>query len=102
MKRSIIVLLGAATAMLVASSASAQQAVCGDRNEIITRLEQGYKESNTGLGLSASGGVVELYTSEKGTWTLMLTQPNGVSCLIAAGDHWEHVDNQETASRPVY
>lgn len=102
MKRSIIVLLGAALATLLAAPASAQQAVCGDRNEIISRLENGYEEANTGLGLSANGGVVELYTSKKGTWTLMLTQPNGVSCLIAAGDNWEHVEGQETASRPVY
>jgi len=27
--------------------------------------------------------------STEGTWTLVITQPNGVSCLIAAGQDWE-------------
>jgi hypothetical protein len=102
MKRSIVLLGGLAIASALFSPASAQQAVCGDRNEIVARLENGYQESTSGVGLSATGGLVELYTSEKGTWTLMLTQPNGVSCLIAAGDNWEHVDSPKTASQPIY
>jgi hypothetical protein len=36
-----------------------------------------------------NGNIVELFTSEKGSWTLLLTLPTGVSCLIAAGDNWE-------------
>lgn len=102
MKRSTLLLLGFGIASIMSSPASAQQAVCGDRDEIIARLQSGYQESTTGVGLSATGGLVELYTSEKGTWTLMLTQPNGVSCLIAAGDNWENVDSPKTASQPVY
>jgi len=102
MKRSMMLLCGLAITFVMFSPASAQQAVCGDRNEIVARLESGYQESTSGLGLSATGGLVELYTSEKGTWTLMLTQPNGVSCLIAAGDNWENVDSAKTASQPIY
>ncbi|UCH74032.1 MAG: hypothetical protein JSU82_17225 [Rhodospirillales bacterium] len=102
MMRSVILLGGLAVASFMCSPAIAQQAVCGDRDEIVARLESGYQESTTGIGLSASGGLVELYTSEKGTWTLMLSQPNGVSCLMAAGDNWEQVDRAKTASQPVY
>ncbi len=67
------------------------QAVCGDRAEIIARLESAYQEKASAIGLAGNGGVVELYTSDKGSWTLLLTQTNGVSCLIAAGDSWETV-----------
>ena len=102
MKRSIMLLGVLAITSVMLSPASAQQAVCGDRNEIVARLESGYQESTTGVGLSATGGLIELYTSEKGTWTLMLTQPNGVSCLIAAGDNWEQVDRPKAASQPIY
>ena len=65
------------------------QAVCGDRDEIVSRLEAAYQEKASAVGMAGNGGVVELYTSEKGSWTLLLTQPTGVSCLIAAGDNWE-------------
>ncbi len=102
MKSSTVFLGGLVIASALFSPAGAQQTVCGDRNEIVSRLEQGYQEQTTGVGLSATGGLVELYTSEKGTWTLMLTQPNGVTCLIAAGDNWEHVDSPKSASQPVY
>lgn len=58
---------------------------------IIARLHTGYHESISALGLSATGGVMELYTSEDGTWTLILTQPNGMSCLVAVGEGWQDI-----------
>lgn len=65
------------------------QPLCGDRDDIVSRLDNGYQEHVTALGISGTGGVVELFTSEKGSWTLLMTHPGGVSCLIAAGDSWE-------------
>ena len=49
--------------------------------------------------MAGNGGVIELYTSEKGSWTLLLTQPTGVSCLIAAGDNWETMPEPKPAPR---
>ncbi len=98
MKHFILGLTGAVMAIMVATPASAQ-AVCGDRNEIVARLESGYQEKSSAMGVSTNGGLVELYTSEKGTWTLMLTQPNGTSCLIAAGNNWESLSDPKSASQ---
>ena len=98
MKRFMILLLGAAVAPLLASPASAQ-AVCGDRSEIVSRLETAYQEKASAIGLAGNGGIVEVYTSEKGSWTILLTQPTGVSCLIAAGDNWEDVPKPQSAKR---
>lgn len=67
------------------------QTVCGDRDEIVARLQSGYQERASAIGLSGNGGVVELWKSEKGSWTLLLTRPGGVSCLMAAGEHWQAV-----------
>ena len=58
---------------------------------IIARLHTGYQEFMSALGLSTTGGVMELYTSKEGTWTLILTQPNGMSCLIAVGEGWQDI-----------
>ena len=42
------------------------------------------------MGLSNNGGVVEILTSPEGdTWTIIITMPNGLSFLIAAGENWE-------------
>lgn len=101
MKRSLVVMLCAMAAPFAAAPAGAQ-ALCGDRDEIVSRLETGYKESASALGIAGTGGVVELYTSEKGSWTLLLTQPNGVSCLLAAGESWETLPDAKPASQKAY
>ena len=91
------------TAALVAAfswPAYAQQAVCGARDEIVSRLENGYQETASGAGPIVGGGaVIELYTSDAGTWTLVLTQPNGVSCLIAVGKNWETLKPKPTGPK---
>ncbi|MDH5410826.1 MAG: hypothetical protein OEY16_05510 [Alphaproteobacteria bacterium] len=99
MKRFILALIGISSIALMASPASSEENVCGKRNDIISRLENGYQEFNSAMGVSTNGSLVELYTSENGTWTLMLTRPDGVSCLIAAGQNWEAFDAVTPASQ---
>ena len=66
------------------------QTMCGNRTDVLGKLSNGYSENATAMGLSSNGGVVEVLTSPKGnTWTIIITMPNGVSCLIAAGESWE-------------
>jgi hypothetical protein len=80
----------AAALALLASPASAQQpTACGDRDEVLGTLKGQYKEIPTGFGMTVGGQVIELLTSEEGSWTLLLSMPNGRSCLIGAGEGWE-------------
>ena len=43
------------------------------------------------MGVTASGRVLEVVVSEEGTWTIIITMPNGLACGIASGDSWEAV-----------
>ena len=99
MKRFMIALIGVSFTALLAAPATSAENICGKRDEIVSRLESGYQEYNSAMGMSTNGGLVELYTSENGTWTLMLSQPNGVSCLIAAGENWESFKLPKSASQ---
>ncbi len=66
------------------------QATCDQRLNIIGRLSGSYAETPKAMGIADNGGVVELLTSTDGaTWTFVITFPNGVSCLISSGRHWE-------------
>ena len=39
---------------------------------------------------SPDDGLVEVYASEEtGTWTILMTRPDGTTCLLAAGQRWE-------------
>jgi len=75
--------------LLCAPQAMAEQA-CADRAEVVNRLERNFGETRQSMGLNAQTGVVEVYASDQtGTWTIVLTRPDGVSCLIASGEMWE-------------
>lgn len=44
---------------------------------------------------------MELFTNNKtGSWTVLITQPNGMSCIAASGESWEQMppgeDGDET------
>ena len=66
----------------------AQPATCADRHEVLAQLKARFDETPVEAGLTDQGEIVELTTSENGTWTLMLSFPNGRSCLISSGENW--------------
>jgi hypothetical protein len=35
--------------------------------------------------------VMEIYTSPEGTWTVLVTDTSGKSCITAAGENWQEV-----------
>lgn len=63
--------------------------VCGERSEVIKTLAKAYKENPTAMGLAAGGGMLEVFSSPAGSWTILVTQPTGTSCIVAAGEEWE-------------
>lgn len=80
----------AAAAMAAPGGAIAQSAKCGARDAIVKRLQNNYGEARTGAGLSNSNSMIEIFASEEtGTWTILITRPDGQSCLVAAGDSWQ-------------
>jgi hypothetical protein len=88
--------LVAISAMPVAAASPAAKAtgspLCASRPEILKQLSDRFKEAPVALGLAKNGSVIEVLTSEDGqTWTIMVSQPNGSSCLVAVGEGWEEL-----------
>jgi len=55
----------------------------------LQQLSKAYGEQVAGRGLSADGQkMIELFTSESGSWTLVITDVSGRSCMLASGDVW--------------
>ena len=82
---------------LLAPAALAQP-VCGAHRAVSENLKKSYAEAPVSMGVTTGGGVIEVYASPKGTWTLVITQPNGMSCRIAAGQNWEELPKPEMIS----
>lgn len=74
------------SALLCATTASAQSRNCADHALIVERLASGYGESRQSIGIGADNTVVEVFASlETGTWTIVITRAGGPSCLVASG-----------------
>lgn len=86
--KSALVVISVLASLVVCVPANAQFP-CGDRSDFIKTLAAKYKESAKALGIANQTNLVEIFTSEKGTWTIMVTQPTGKTCIIAAGSSWE-------------
>ena len=89
----LIVLAALSVAALPIAKASGQGiSRCGQRAGVVAGLERHYQEAQTALGLTAKGSLIELFVSPSGSWTIIQTSPQGMSCVMAAGSRWtQHV-----------
>ncbi len=72
-----------------AASTAMAQPKCDSRDTVIKHLANKYKENPVAIGVTNSGGLVEVLTTASGTtWTIIVTTPQGMSCLVAAGEGW--------------
>lgn len=88
-------------AVLAATQASyAQQANrCAERSMVLERLAGTYGETRRSIGMAPNNSVVEMYASEKtGSWTITVTHPNGLTCMVAAGTAFEGIEEELPAS----
>lgn len=83
----IIVVLCAATLVVMAAGVvNAQGAACMPTVDAHTVLRDQYGETVQGAGLANSGMLVEVWANvETETWTVLLTRPDGITCVMASG-----------------
>ncbi len=66
------------------------QMVCGARDSVVAKLGEKYGEIRHGGGLAGPTAIFEIRASEAtGSWTILKTTPNGLTCIIAVGDAWQ-------------
>ncbi len=87
--RGMLILAVIMSILTLIGIAQAVPLTCFPRAEMLDRLAQTYKETPIAIGVTSSGGVIEVLTTGDGdTWTIILSDPSGTSCLIAAGEGW--------------
>ncbi len=64
------------------------ESVCGDSKTVFKNLEKKFGESPTGAGISDNGDLVTVFSSESGTFTIVVTSPQGKSCVRSSGNDW--------------
>lgn len=90
----------AVTAAFIAPLATPVEAqnrsnVCAEREKLVAELQKSHGETRQSVGLQRNNGVVETFANtETGTWTIIVSLPTGVSCLVAAGEAFQREAKQ--------
>jgi hypothetical protein len=70
---------------------------CHSHGDLAAMLNNRYSEQPSALGVQANGHLVEVFVSNDGTsWTIVVTRPDGWSCIVAVGENWESLPHPIT------
>lgn len=92
MRRIGFAMSATAAALMVPTLAVAAAAApyCAARNDVLAKLANDFREQPASAALTSDGQLLEVLRSDtKLTWSILITSPNGVSCLVAAGESWQ-------------
>jgi hypothetical protein len=71
---------------------------CAPRQIVLDRLTGHFGESRQSAGLAGPHHLMELFAAPAtGTWTVTVTTPDGLTCVLAAGDAWEAMPHTAAA-----
>ena len=86
----------AAVLLLCLSSEVSGQSRCDSRGRLVAQLGERYQEAPIALGVDSGGRLIEVLAAVDGsTWTIIVTLPQGISCMVAAGEGWRAVPRKD-------
>jgi hypothetical protein len=93
MKRILFLMSFGIGAMMLAAQQAHAQGNCADHATVVERLGEHYGESRQSMGLASDNAVVEVFASmDTGSWTITVTRPGGTTCLVAAGQAYQYLN----------
>ena len=87
----------AALFLVTSSPAAGHRLPCLDVGDVDRNLRTQFGEAVGGRGVASPSSIWSLYVSPSGaTWTIIVTLTNGMSCFVAAGEHWQRLSPTTT------
>ena len=86
--------LATLTSIVFATASARAQSYCDDRTKVLAILDAGYGEQRAAAGLASTGNVIEVLISADGSWTILVTKPDGIACVVAVGEDWQVLNTQ--------
>ena len=75
--------------------AQSQTDRCAPRADIVAKLNDRFGETRQSFGIVQHNKIVEIFASmNSGSWSILFTDANGYSCLIAAGTQYHLFANR--------
>ena len=83
------------TAFIMAAAFIGLPLTAGTEELVTGQLAKVFNEKVVDLSLAKNQqSVVELYVGDNGSWTILVTLTNGMSCIAAAGENWTDTAEQ--------
>ena len=73
--------------------------VCARHDAMTKHLSVSYAEQPLNLALDANGNMVEVYSSNQGSWTLVVITPARVARVVATGEAWISLNPRPPSDR---
>ena len=80
--------------------AQAAQSRCAPHADMLSVLAKQYGETPQAIGLIGGNTVLEVLSSKAGSFTILVTQANGMACIVAAGQDFEEVPDHLASLDP--
>lgn len=77
-------------AVFSAAAPAAANSICAPHDQMVEMLNERFSEQPTAIGIAGNGQLLEVFTAGDGsTWTIVMTTPKGVSCVVSDGLNWD-------------
>ena len=64
---------------------------CGPRKDVLARLAVSLHQQPSSVALTSDGQLLEVLKSDTDLiWTILITSPQGLSCVVASGGGWQN------------
>ncbi len=93
----IFAVVAFAFALLLHTAATVKaQPVCMPHDDFRVALQRNFSEAPVAIAIANNGALIELYAKrDRSSWTLMMTRPGGLSCVLVAGEEWNDLRKRE-------
>ncbi len=77
-------------AVLSAAAPASARSICAPHDQMVELLNKQFSEQPAAIGIAGNGQLLEVFTAGDGsTWTIVMTTPQGVSCVVSDGLNWD-------------
>jgi len=89
---SAAVIILATVAFFMAAGPALADVICTPRSAFVEHLKEKYDEQPLAFGLNNDDRVLEVFGTPNGkTWTMLITDAHGISCVVTSGENWQKV-----------
>lgn len=87
--RKVLAAIVAACVCGPSADALAVEVQCAKHTQLAGMLAKKYSENPIAMGSVNADRFMQLFVSPMGSWTILVTDTEGVACILAAGQNWE-------------